>query len=126
MECFEGVLIVFKVFPECSKGVGCFISLLMCFKSVSRMLQKCFKCNECSKSGLKVLENFSDDSKEILEEVCSDRDEIIEKVSNDVRDILEKLSNDGDKIFKKAFDDDKDILEDVYNDADNILDKLFG
>ena len=35
LECFKSVLIVFEVFPECLKGVGCFIS-------VSSVFEGCF------------------------------------------------------------------------------------
>ena len=41
LECFKSVLIVLEMFPECLKGVGCFISVSSvfegCFKSVSRV-----------------------------------------------------------------------------------------
>ena len=61
LECFKSVLIVFEVFPECLKGVGCFISVSSvfegcfncvlrlfqeCFKSDSKMLQECYECFE--------------------------------------------------------------------------------
>ena len=31
LECFKSVLIVIEVFPECLKGVGCFISVSSVF-----------------------------------------------------------------------------------------------
>ena len=38
---------MFEVFPECLKGVGCFINVSSvfegCFKIVSRLFQDCFK-----------------------------------------------------------------------------------
>ena len=44
--CFKCVLIVFDVFPECLKGVGCLISVSSvfqgCFKGVSWVFQGCF------------------------------------------------------------------------------------
>ena len=64
-ECFKCVLIVFEVFPECLKGVGCFISVSSvfegCFKIVSRVFQECFKnasrvFYECFKSRSSVVE----------------------------------------------------------------------
>ena len=47
LECFNSVLMVFEVFPECLKGVGCFISVSSvfegCFNCVLRVFQECFK-----------------------------------------------------------------------------------
>ena len=47
LDCFKSVVIVFEVFPDCLKGVGCFLSVSSlfegCFKSVSRVFIECFK-----------------------------------------------------------------------------------
>ena len=60
LECFKSVLIVFEVFPECLKDVGCFISVLSvfegCFKIVSGVFQDFSRVfQECLKNASRVL-----------------------------------------------------------------------